>query len=191
MTANPDFDAEKAAASTIRSNGCEWCDGNGWFNSMEHLGPCRCLTGQLRAEVAALSHRPAGEVGKLVEELRNLGDYFKSLSAWDNGRVLFEAADALTALPSVGELSSAPVDAGVASAVEKLKRLSYGPEDPRRIVANMLESLSRQNAELRQAWAKVRAEIDGLRLTGPEHPGLMLDAVQAILAQHTPRSPRS
>jgi len=74
-------------------------------------------------------------------------------------------------------------DGEVASAVEKLKRLSYGPEDPRRIVANMLESLSRQNAELRAAWAKVRAEIEA-EVGGPDlsRSDGMFQALQSDLA---------
>lgn len=120
-------------------------------------------------------------------------------------RYFEQDADALSALPSVGELSSAPVDAGVEELAKRLEDRVGGfvqsngevveiIDHEARDAAQMLRILSRQLTTERQAWAKVREKImsnlyasDGLMdgfMRGWNAAKLQDDA---ILAQHAPK----
>jgi len=160
MTANPDFDAEKAKADAARVYHSGTMD---WAELRNALG------GLLRAE--ELSRRPAGDLGKLVEELK--GDCYcedcvdqERTAVGDTGSVGVclhcRAADALTAL------SSAPVDAGVALKCKAWLEYADGLDEigqtfvarSLRSGVELLRTLSRQLTTERQAIEKVRAEIE-------------------------------
>ncbi len=197
-----DFDIEKAKAALAEYDRPkhEWTAYDGFSAGLAH---------HLRAALTALSRRPAGEVGELVEELR--GDCYcqdcvdqERTAVGDTGSVGIclhcRAADALTRL-------SAPVDAGVeelAAWHDKCAaqyRANDWAKDARKLAdrheasAQTIRTLSRQLTTERQAWEKVRAEIEALCNPDPDPDGSLpsdeylrvANKALAILAQHAPK----
>lgn len=193
-----DFDPEKAKAVTLLDAAealivalhDDECSRDDRWRAIDQLSALAIQ------ERAALSRRPAGDVGKLVEGIYaqvQAGGVFSTDYEAERYLALSDlacqAADALTAL------SSAPVEVGVEELAKfaddwigylKRRGLHASAEFVEKLLVT-LRTLSRQLTTESQAWAKVRAEIEA-EVGGPDlsrSDGLR--KALAILAQHTPQ----
>lgn len=142
-----------------------------------------------------LSRRPAGDVGKLVMDLLALCD--PTVLDEPARQTIGKAADALTALPSVGELSSAPpsaieVDAGVEELAKQQDDMAHrwrlaGNEifsAECKATAIRLRTLSRTNRQQSAAWENARKDVEAEFMRASGHRRVGLSDAMTILARH-------